>query len=487
MRSRALGDSSIVLSLSWATGLLAGMASSVLAQPPGVRLNEVRATSGSDDWVELYNPTAGAVSLAGWTFKDDGEGQGHTYALTGTLSQGAYLVLDESTLGVRLGEADSARLFDATGAEVDSYTWTSAAKTSHGRCPNGDGTLRWTRTLEQTKGASNDCAEPWPGGAAVATVDPKDLLGKNMSGVAYQPAKTLPDGRVTAPASIWAVKNSPAMLYRLEKEGATWSPATGSWRIGSELRAPDGKAKPDSEGLTKSEWDSPAVYVSVEGKKLGVLRFDTEAKVSAEKTLTATHEWDLTKSITTGAVNENAGLEAIAWVPDSYLVEHGLQVEGKPYDPLDTRYPDHGTGLFFVGYEADGMLYAFSLDHKNGTHLLVTKFASGLPKVMALDFDRVTGLLWAYCDNSCDKTDQHDNQANHAAVFEIETDAKLPGFGTFQRRHLYDAPNEALETLNNEGITMASECVNGVKAFFWTDDDNTDGFALREGTIRCTP
>ena len=33
----------------------------------------------------------------------------------------------------------------------------------------------------------------------------------------------------------------------------------------------------------------------------------------------------------------------------------------KAYNPAD--YPDHGTGLFFVGVEANGQIYGYALDH----------------------------------------------------------------------------------------------------------------------------
>jgi len=37
---------------------------------------------------------------------------------------------------------------------------------------------------------------------------------------------------------------------------------------------------------------------------------------------------------------------------------------GHAYNPGD--YPDHGTGLFFVGVEATGQIHAYALDHVTG-------------------------------------------------------------------------------------------------------------------------
>ena len=44
-----------------------------------------------------------------------------------------------------------------------------------------------------------------------------------------------------------------------------------------------------------------------------------------------------------------------------------------------------------------------------------------------------------------------------------------------------------MPNLNNEGFTITpdSECVGGSKPVFWADDGNTDGHALRAGTIPC--
>ena len=43
--------------------------------------------------------------------------------------------------------------------------------------------------------------------------------------------------------------------------------------------------------------------------------------------------------------------------------------------------------------------------------------------------------------------------------------------------------------LANEGIAIApeSQCANGNKAFFWTDDGETNGHSLRADTIPCGP
>ena len=131
---------------------------------------------------------------------------------------------------------------------------------------------------------------------------------------------------------------------------------------------PDGTGIPDSEDLTAAEAGSPAMYVATERdnavgatSRLSVLRYDTSASGS---TLTATHEWNLTADLP--VVGPNLGFEAITWVPDTALVASGFfdPHAGHAYNPAD--YPNHGTGLFFVGLEANGTIYVYALDHVTG-------------------------------------------------------------------------------------------------------------------------
>ena len=112
--------------------------------------------------------------------------------------------------------------------------------------------------------------------------------------------------------------------------------------------------------MTLAEYDVPAIYVATErdnnantASRLSVLRYDLAA---AGAELTATHDWNLTADLP--AVGANLGLEAITWIPDSYLVAAGFGDQNlfKAYDPAE--YPGHGTGLFFVGVEATGQSMA---------------------------------------------------------------------------------------------------------------------------------
>src|SRR5262249_7104268 len=156
----------------------------------------------------------------------------------------------------------------------------------------------------------------------------------------------------TGPAVLWAVTNSPSRLYRLEYDGSLWLPAAvDGWNSGKTLVYPAGSGGPDSEGVAKADWNSSAIYVATERdnnansvSRLAILRCDSSA---AGTTLVATHEWNVTADLP--VVGPNLGLEAITWIPDSYLVGAGFYDEGKGalYDP--SQYGEHAAGVFFVG------------------------------------------------------------------------------------------------------------------------------------------
>ena len=446
-----------------------------------IKINEIESSGGTPgDWVELYNAGPSTVDLSGWILKDNDDT--HIFAVpAGTsLAPATYLVLDEATFVFGLGGADSVRLFDSTGLLVDSYSWTAHATTTYGRCPNGTGAL--TTTNSSTKGTANACPgepappAPWPAPeTAVTTVDGLNVFGGNLSGLTYQPAS------IEGTTVLWAVRNGPSTLYRLVWDGTIWTPEPGAWSAGITLRYTDGTGAPDSEGVTKADLSQPFVYVSTERNndnsgvsKLSILRFDTSL---ANGELIATHDWDLTSDLP--AVGANLGLEGITWIADTALTGKSFFDESKGHAYNPAEYPDHGTGLFFVGIEASGMIYAYALDHVTGGFTRIASIASGQISVMDLSFDRDVGVLWSYCDDTCN---------NRAAILGIDTNTSSPTFGHFKVLGIFDRP-AAMPNINNEGIAFApeAECSGSRKAFFWTDDSQTDGHSIRTGVIPCGP
>ena len=315
----------------------------------------------------------------------------------------------------------------------------------------------------------------WPTSTTVTAVDKDGAFGENLSGLFYQPAAG------SSGPILWAVQNSPSRLYNLVPKGKLFvKNSTNGWGAGKTLRYPNGNGSPDAEGVTMAEPSSPSIYVATErdgdgGNRFSVLRYDTSA---AGTTLKASHEWNLTADLP--KVNDtNLGLEGIAWVPDSHLVAQGFIDDNTqaPYDPAN--YGGHGTGLFFVGLEANGRIYAYALNHAGSNFVRVTSFASGHGEIMDLSFDRDNGILWAYCDDGCD---------NRSNLLAIDTKVGSPTKGRFIVRKGYNRP-KSMPNTNNEGIAISpeSECTDQLKGFFWADDSDKGGHALRRGTVPCGP
>jgi hypothetical protein len=448
----------------------------VEAAAPAVVINEVESDGGTPaDWIELYNAGSAPAELGGFIVRDNTDTGGYAIPAGTTLEPGDYLVLEEATLGLTFGSVDAARLYGPDAALLDSYNWTTHGTTSYGRCPNGSGAL--TATASPTKGGGNDCpavGSDWPGADAVTTVDGSDVFAGNLSGLTYEGAAA------GSPAVLWAARNRPGTLYRLLHDGSIWTSDTASgWNAGKAIHYADGSGNVDVEGITRAELDQPAMYAATERdndaltvSRPSILRFDLTTSATS---LSATHEWDLVADLP--AVDANLGLEAITYVPDAFLVARSFVDEstGSVYDPAD--YPNHVGGLFFVGLQVNGAIYAYALDHTAVTFHRVATIASGHPTIMSLDFDRETGMLWAGCNDSCN------GQVN---VLVVDENSSSGTFGRFRVRFEFARPS-SMPNLVNEGFALApeSECSGGQKPAFFADDAETDGHAIRRDTVPC--
>ena len=132
-------------------------------------INEVESSDPTPgpDWVELYNRGDQTADISGWMFLDNDDTHTHYVFPSGTtIAPGAFLVIDVTAFIFGLGGADSARLFDVDMNLIDSFTWTTAAAVTYGRCPNGTGAFNLTctatsvecvNTVTSTQGAANAC------------------------------------------------------------------------------------------------------------------------------------------------------------------------------------------------------------------------------------------------------------------------------------------------------------------------------------------
>jgi hypothetical protein len=195
----------------------------------------------------------------------------------------------------------------------------------------------------------------------------------------------------------------------------------------------------------------------------------------ARRTLSATHQWELDSDLPATALNE--GLEGIAWIPDDHLVQKAFFDDNRQvrYDPAS--YPNHSTGVFLVGIKGSGMVYGYILDIVANTFTRVTTFSSGLPHANDLNFDRDTGTLWVQCGDKCN---------NSMTLLDIDTHPSSPTLGQFVLRATLPCP-KALKNENDEGLSMVpkSECNNGQRGIFGSDDSDKDNCPIRMGGVIC--
>jgi hypothetical protein len=328
-------------------------------------------------------------------------------------------------------------------------------------------------TAQYTLSIADDDDTRWPTEDMVRAADAANAFpGANFSGLAYQPAQS------GASAVLWMVRNSPPSLYRLVANGALWTSSGGAWSQGRTLVFPSGSGAPDAEDISFAEPTSPVLYAVSERDGLGasaptILAYDTSASGT---TLTATRAWNLSEDLRMLRLDPNLGPEALTWVPDSALLAAGFWDEStnQPYDPA--RYPNHGSGLFLIGIEQTGGIYAYALDHNSGAATRVASIDSGQKGLMALAFDRELNYLWAWCDDAC---------GNHATILRVEDNPTSARKGRFLVRRRLTRPS-TLDDVNNEGMIFApqAECSEGKRAIFWLEDSSAS-HVLRRGTIPC--
>jgi hypothetical protein len=208
---------------------------------------------------------------------------------------------------------------------------------------------------------------------------------------------------------------------------------------------------------------------------------------TTDAALSATREWNLAADLATDVptIGANAGLEGITWIPDADLVAQGFVDErtGAAYNPAS--YPNHGDGLFFVGLEANGSIYAYALDQNSGAVNRVATITSGFPSVMELEYDPATDLLWAVCDDTCEGRSALLSVAQKP-VGAAAAAAPAAAPGRFAVTAVLERPT-GMPNVNNEGFAIApnAQCTDGLKPAIWSDDNGTDGHSLRQGTIAC--
>lgn len=349
------------------------------------------------------------------------------------------------------------------------------------------------------------CSRAYNGKDSVTAVD--DGLTYNTDTGNLSGLEALADG------SVWGAINGQCLIA-LESSVIKYIPSGNSYIIASGypklFLLADGKT-PDAEDLTFD--DAGNLFIGIERtntknfkniKRISIVRYSAASVTGALPNITATNEWNLINAfplnrdeVPDGNDNDlaNLGLEAIVYMPDSWLVAQGFFDErvNATYNPAN--YPGKmSNGVLFAGCEYKGVIGGFVLMPDN-TYFQISNFTSGLiadnpfgikgtkysssgvgydtgiqfgyvfgnETVVALHLDLDRNHLVVHCDDAC-------NQKN--AIFVV---SKTTGKFVLSR---FQDPPKSLPNSNNEGFTIApdSTCVNGYKKVFWADDsagDNT--------------
>jgi hypothetical protein len=227
----------------------------------------------------------------------------------------------------------------------------------------------------------------------------------------------------------------------------------------------------DSEGISFGSSPKTA-YVSIERigngvSRLSVLQISALLPVVPGSAVVPIREWDLTALLP--VADSNRGLEGLTFVPDNYLVANLFKTNANVLYNPQTYANKVDSGVFFVGLEENGNVYAFVLKTDN-TAVLIASFSSGEARITDLDFDPSTGYLWTSCDNNC---------AARSRVFTITA-------GIFTLKEIYNPPTVAMAGQNVEGFTIEPESrcdkITNRKYAYWANDDTG---SLIRAEIKC--
>jgi hypothetical protein len=411
---------------------------------------------GSSAWVDAAHLGAKA-GTTGWTLSSAGDAEGSRTSATGSIgSPGSFTAASSGASSGGAGGGDT-----STGTSADKW-----------RSPTSSGIT----------------AQPWPGPQSVKTADNMDF-GQNLSALFYVAGAT-PDQDY-----MWGVENGDSgaplntgesSLFKLVRDAnGSWGPAAG-WEKGIKLHYSDGSGQPDTEGVTAV---GGKVFISTERDNLNsavsrvsILEFDPTTV--ADGALDAVAQWELEPDLGPGtdanltSPDANLGAEAVAFVPDGYLVAHGFRTDaGALYDPA--QYGEHDGGVFFAGLEKNGNLYGYVLG-AGGVITRVSTFSSGFNTIMDAAWDPSQDALWLDCDNGC---------LGQTSIVKLDTTPGDPHQGHFQAVAIYDRPTGG-PNVNNEGFTVqpASECdtATNTRTVWWADDGDDAGHAIRSATAPCS-
>lgn len=442
-----------------------------------VVINEVESKdpSGGNDYAEIYNNTDKAIDISGWYILDNDPKHKKDPAYlvkegTSVPAKGFFVFEENVDFNFGLGGDDEVNLYDKDDKLVDKFAWKSHANGTYARIPDGRGDFVDGKA---TKGKSNAIQEQaekeinvettnWPGIDEVKILDETSIFDlKDLSGLDSHDGWT------------YGVNNKEGrfVIFKVVNDQVIFAP--GFDNKGKAVKfikdANNPKAiGPDSEGITVDS--KGRVYLAVERdngekniNKNMILQVADPFK--DKKEMLADKEWNITNLLPD--VGANLGIETIEWV--SFDNINGLLYDQKNNKALDKNdYPNaYSNGIFFVGLEANGHVYALVLE-EDGKAEVISEIETGLGGVMSMDFDLANNVLWANADNDY-------NNIHNIIQF---NGSKIPKIV-----HV-TAPKDMNIDLNNEGFMIDPEVSeDGLRATYWFMDGKNSK-AFRKSAIK---
>lgn len=442
-----------------------------------VVINEIESKdpSGGNDYAEIYNNTDKAIDISGWYILDNDPKHKKDPAYlvkegTSVPAKGFFVFEENVDFNFGLGGDDEVNLYDKDDKLVDKFAWKSHANGTYARIPDGRGDFVDGKA---TKGKSNAIQEQaekeinvettnWPGIDEVKVLDETSIFDlKDLSGLDSHDGWT------------YGVNNKEGrfVIFKVVNDQVIFAP--GFDNKGKAVKfikdANNPKAiGPDSEGITVDS--KGRVYLAVERdngekniNKNMILQVADPFK--DKKEMLADREWNITNLLPD--VGANLGIETIEWV--SFDNINGLLYDQKNNKALDKNdYPNaYANGIFFVGLEANGHVYALVLE-EDGKAEVISEIETGLGGVMSMDFDLANNVLWANADNDY-------NNIHNIIQF---NGSKIPKIV-----HV-TAPKDMNIDLNNEGFMIDPEVSeDGLRPTYWFMDGKNSK-AFRKSAIK---
>ncbi|MFP7364305.1 lamin tail domain-containing protein [Corynebacterium callunae] len=454
MNKRTLLVTPVVASLVFCNLAVANSTAAEVTTSPIV-INEVESNGDAvGDFVELANTdTNNSVDLSGWSLVDEND-QNPIVLPAGTeIESGGYFLIYPDTADIStsnsfgaahfgLGKDDTVTLRDAAGNDVATYSWADLgahADTTYGRVP--DMTGEFTTTGASTPGLANIAGTDTPDDGDDLVANAKlPLHEAEVSAVALGGAFESGDMSgvdFDAEGNAWVVNNGSGVIYALSFDPATNTyTQLGQWQT----TYAEGTGTLDAEGISVAA--NGDIYLATErnntdknASRPSILRFANP--LGKEGTQVALHEWNLAEFA--NVTDANGGLEAIEELEEN---------------------------IFAVGVEETGDVLV--INTAADAPVLVQRYESVFPGVMALDYNADSKKLSVICDEDCE------------GMSEILTwdGAQL----TKADDKVYERPAN-LGNWANEGFaayTSELECTDGstttVTSYLWADDAATNDF-----------